>query len=362
MNHDDTLDRQTGDKSTDNQPSGLDLNNHAQVCVAALYRFVALPDYAELKAPLLIELQNRNIRGTLLLADEGMNGTIAGDEADIDGLLMWLSTNPRFGERLTGLDVKKSWSDKAPFLRTKVKLKKEIVTLGVQNIDPTRSAGTYVKPADWNELISDPDVVTIDTRNDYEVKIGTFRHAINPKTASFRDFPDYVARELDAGKHKKVAMFCTGGIRCEKSTAYLKGLGFEEVYHLQGGILKYLEEVPKQESLWEGECFVFDERVAVDHELQPGHYIQCHACRAPLSAADSASEYYVAGESCPYCHNNTSEDQRQRFRERQKQIRLAKQRGEQHIGDHMAEVRDARQAEKIAAKERQRRLKSSGNS
>lgn len=333
---------------------------NSRACVAALYRFVTLPDFAELKQPLLREMQARNIRGTLLLASEGMNGTIAGREADLDELLSWLTKHPQFGERLASLDVKKSWSDSVPFLRTKVKLKKEIVTLGIDDIDPNKSVGTYIKPKDWNKLISDPDVITIDTRNDYEVKIGTFKNAVNPNTASFRDFPEYVANELSVSQHKKVAMFCTGGIRCEKSTAYLKGLGFEEVYHLQGGILKYLEEVPEEKSLWEGECFVFDERVAVDHSLQPGHYTQCHACRAPLSEADVDSEYYVTGESCPYCHNNTSEDQRQRFRERQKQIRLAKQRGEKHIGDDMEQVREARQAMKVAAKERQR--KHSGDS
>ncbi len=326
----------------------------AKACVAALYRFVALPDFAALQEPLLKEMLAREIRGTLLLAAEGINGTIAGREEDIDGLLKWLARHPRFGERLAGLDVKKSWSDDVPFLRAKVKLKKEIVTLGITDIDPNESVGTYVQPKDWNKLISDPDVITIDTRNDYEVRIGSFRNAINPNTESFRDFPAYVEKELSDKKDRKVAMYCTGGIRCEKSTAYLKKLGFDQVYHLQGGILKYLEEVPEDESLWEGECFVFDERVAVNHQLQPGQYTQCHACRAPLNAADLTSDYYVAGESCPYCHDDTSEEQRARFRERQKQIQLAKQRGDQHIGDNMAQTRRTRRREKLAAKERQR--------
>ena len=343
----------TPDSTTRSSPS----HNHGKACVTALYRFVAIPDFAALKTPLLREMQARNIRGTLLLASEGINGTIAGQESDVDELLSWLATHPQFGDRLAGLDVKKSWSENVPFLRAKVKLKKEIVTLGVADINPNESVGTYVKPKDWNKLISDPDVITVDTRNDYEVRIGTFRNAVNPKTESFRDFPEYVEKELSNNKHHRVAMFCTGGIRCEKSTAYLKQLGFDEVYHLQGGILKYLEEVPEEESLWEGECFVFDERVAVDHQLQPGHYTQCHGCRAPLSAEDVASEFFVVGESCPYCHANTSEEQRARFRERQKQIQLAKQRGDKHIGDDMAKTRQARRAEKIAAKELQRKAK-----
>ena len=328
----------------------------APICVTALYRFVALPDHAELHEPLLQRMQAGGIRGTLLLADEGINGTIAGTETAIDALLDWLTHDPQFGERLGALDVKKSWHDAMPFLRSKVKLKKEIVTMGVTGIDPNRTVGTYVQPADWNALISDPDVVTIDTRNDYEVRIGTFRNAVNPHTESFREFPDYVRTTLDPERHRKVAMFCTGGIRCEKSTAYLKELGFEEVYHLQGGILKYLEEVPQEESLWEGECFVFDERVAVDHDLQPGGYMQCHACRAPLSVADTEHEHYVPGESCPHCHTSTSKAQRARFAERQKQMQLARDRGEQHLGDDMTALRAQRQGEKHAAKDVQRQM------
>jgi UPF0176 protein len=341
------------------QPSNISADTSsshpvAETCVAALYRFVSMPDHTELREPLQQEMTAREIRGTVLLAAEGINGTVAGKESDIDELLRWLAAHPQFGDRLAGLDIKKSWTAKMPFLRTKVKLKKEIVTLGVEGIDPNRTAGTYVAPKDWNTLISDPDVITVDTRNDYEVRIGTFRDALNPNTKTFREFPNYVDNELDPGKHKKIAMFCTGGIRCEKSTAYLKELGFEDVYHLQGGILKYLEEVPKEESLWEGECFVFDERVAVDHDLNPGHYTQCHACRSPLSNEDLASQHYLPGESCPWCHDHTSGEQRARFHERQKQIQLARDRGEGHRGDHMEDIRQQRQAEKLAFKNRQR--------
>ena len=323
-------------------------------CVAALYRFVALNDYMELREPLLARLKQLNICGTLLLAHEGINGTVAGSDAEVAALLTWLESADCWQGRLIGTEVKKSWTDKRPFTRSKVKLKKEIVTMGVEDIDPNQSAGTYVQPEDWNDLISDPDVITIDTRNAYEVKIGAFKDAINPHTKTFREFPGYAQRELDPAKNKKIAMYCTGGIRCEKSTAYMKSLGFEEVYHLKGGILKYLETVPKEESLWEGECFVFDERVAVDHDLQLGHYIQCHACRMPLNSADTASEFYIQGESCPYCHDQTTPEQRERYRERQKQVLLAKQRGEEHRGDAAAETLEQRKAAKKKLKEAQR--------
>ena len=324
-------------------------------CVAALYRFVSLSDYEDLQEPLLNKLQELHICGTLLLAAEGINGTVSGSAGNITALLDWLNTADCWQGRLVGTEVKKSYTADKPFARTKVKLKKEIVTMGVAGIDPNESVGTYVAPQDWNELISDPDVITIDTRNDYEVKIGTFKDAINPHTETFREFPDYAQRELDPQKNKKVAMYCTGGIRCEKSTAYMKSLGFEEVYHLKGGILKYLEEVPKEESLWEGECFVFDERVAVDHGLQPGHYIQCHACRMPLDENDIKSELYIKGESCPHCHDKISDTQRERYREREHQIQLAKERGESHLGDAVEDVIKQRRDAKQAAKEAQRK-------
>jgi UPF0176 protein len=275
-------------------------------------------------------MHDNDVRGTLLLADEGINGTISGPRAGVDTVLGWLKQD----ERLAALEHKESFHDEHPFLRTKVKLKKEIVTMGVEGIDPTRTVGTYLSPEEWNTVISDPDTVLIDTRNDYEVEVGTFKGAINPETRTFREFPEYVKETLDPARHKKVAMFCTGGIRCEKSTAYLKEQGFEEVYHLKGGILKYLEEMPKEDSLWGGECFVFDERVTVDHDLNPGEFDQCHACRRPISDEDKGSEQFQLGVSCPKCYDESSPEQKQRFAERQKQIELARARGRQHRGQN----------------------------
>ena len=301
----------------------------SQVVVCAMYKFVALPGFAALRQPLLDEMLQLGIRGTLLLASEGINGTVAGTQAGIEALLAWLDRQPG----LESIGYKLSYHDAMPFQRTKVKLKKEIVTMGVEGIDPRKVVGTYVKPKDWNALISDPEVLLIDTRNDYEVQIGTFKGAINPKTETFREFPDYVQSQLDPAKHKKVAMFCTGGIRCEKSTAYLKEQGFDEVYHLEGGILKYLEEVPAEQTMWEGECFVFDDRVAVNHQLQKGSYAQCHACRMPLSNEELASEQYIPGACCPHCFGKHTPAQQQRFRERHKQMQLAQARGEAHIGN-----------------------------
>lgn len=295
---------------------------------AALYKFVSLPDYKHLQQPLLNICVQHNIKGTILLAKEGINGTIAGLPADIEAVLNHLRQN----ECMKDLEHKESYADSHPFYRMKVKLKKEIVTMGVQKVDPNEVVGTYVKPEDWNNIISDPDVVVLDTRNDYETHIGTFKGAIDPKTTTFREFPEYVEQNLDKNKHKKVAMFCTGGIRCEKASSYMKQQGFEEVYHLQGGILKYLENVPKEESLWEGECFVFDQRVGVKHGLEVGEYDQCYACRMPLSAEEMKSPYYTAGISCLHCHDKTSEAKKAALTERQKQVILAKKRGENHIG------------------------------
>tara|TARA_Y100001934_G_C12303409_1_gene751172 strand:- start:363 stop:1313 length:951 start_codon:yes stop_codon:yes gene_type:complete len=300
------------------------------IVVAALYKFVRLDDFEQLREPLLTLMLAQNVRGTLLLASEGINGTIAGPRAGIDTVLGWLREDPR----LADLEHKESFHDEHPFLRTKVKLKKEIVTMGVEGIDPNRTVGTYLSPQEWNAVISDPETILIDTRNDYEVEVGTFRGAINPETRTFREFPDYVKETLDPAKRKKVAMFCTGGIRCEKSTAYLKEQGFEEVYHLKGGILKYLEEMPREDSLWEGECFVFDERVTVDHDLNPGEFDQCHACRRPISDEDKASEKFQLGVSCPKCYDESSPEQKARFAERQKQIELARARGRQHRGQN----------------------------
>ena len=296
--------------------------------VAALYRFVRLEDFEDLRAPLLAFCEARGIRGTLLLAEEGINGTIAGTEQAISEVLVYL----RSDKRLADLDCKFSYNTDRPFLRMKVKLKKEIVTMGRPGIDPNQCVGRYASPEQWNALVDDPECLVIDTRNDYEVEIGTFQGAINPNTTSFREFPEWVEENLDPSKHKKVAMFCTGGIRCEKSTSLLVSMGFEDVWHLQGGILNYLEKTPVEQTRWDGECFVFDSRVSVDHHLEKGSYDQCYACRFPIDDAQKASDLYVPGVSCPRCHDAHSDQQKERFTERQKQIALAKARGEAHIG------------------------------
>ncbi len=323
-----------------------------QIVVAALYRFARLDDFESLRSPLHKLMLQQQVRGTLLLAREGINGTIAGYRADVDAVLAWLRADPR----LSGLETKESVVDENPFYRSKVKLKKEIVTMGVEDIDPVDIVGTYVKPQDWNTLISDPEVLLVDTRNRYEVQIGSFHHAVNPQTDSFREFPAWVKKHLDPDKHKKVAMFCTGGIRCEKSTAYLKQQGFDEVYHLEGGILKYLEEVPEAETLWQGECFVFDNRVTVNHRLEKGSYEQCHACRMPITEEDMESESYQIGVSCPHCFDQQSREQVQRYAERERQMQLAQQRGETHIGEPMTDLIKRRKQEKSAAKDAQRRI------
>ncbi|NMH63691.1 rhodanese-related sulfurtransferase [Shewanella salipaludis] len=316
----------------------------SKVVVCALYKFVSLPEFEALRLPLLKVMEAAGIKGTLLLAQEGINGTVAGSQTAIDGLLAWLADQ----DGLDNIVYKLSFDEEMPFYRTKVKLKKEIVTMGVEGIDPLKVVGTYVKPKDWNALISDPEVVLVDTRNDYEVQIGTFKNAVNPVTETFREFPEYVKQNLDPAKHKKVAMFCTGGIRCEKSTAFLKEQGFDEVYHLEGGILKYLEEVPQEESLWEGECFVFDNRVAVDHKLEKGQYDQCNACRMPITEQEKLSPAYVQGVSCPHCIDKISDEQRQRFVERERQVQLAKARNEAHIGSDVNRVIEERRLHKEA--------------
>ena len=315
-----------------------------QYVVCALYKFVALENFEALRQPLLDTMVDNQVRGTLLLALEGINGTIAGPRAGIDAVLAWLKSD----ERLSDVSYKESYTDEAPFKRSKVKLKKEIVTMGVEGIDPRHVVGTYVKPKDWNALISDPEVFVVDTRNDYEVQIGTFENAVDPNTKTFREFPAWTKENMDPSKHKKVAMFCTGGIRCEKSTAYMKEQGFEEVYHLEGGILKYLEEVPSDETMWQGECFVFDDRVTVDHDLNAGKYDQCHACRMPILEKDKEREQYQKGVSCHHCFDQVTDEQRARYAEREKQMELAKQRGEAHIGFDAAKNLEARKAEKKA--------------
>lgn len=290
--------------------------------VASFYKFVRLDNYADKREPILTFCRSHGMRGTILLAEEGINGTIAGSTEAIHSVLAFLKSDPR----LADLEHKASLTDKIPFERMKVKLKKEIVTLGKPEADPNQQVGIYVSPQEWNQIISDPEVVLIDTRNDYEVSIGTFHKAINPKTKSFREFPDYVQQHLDPAKHKKVAMFCTGGIRCEKASSYMKSQGFQEVYHLKGGILKYLEEVPAEESLWQGECFVFDERVSVKHALEPGSYEMCRSCGHPISEADKASSDYEEGISCPYCLDTLTPEKRSRQQERQRQLEYAKKR------------------------------------
>lgn len=327
------------------------MNNTANgVVVAALYRFAKFPDFESFREPLLEIMLTHEVRGTLLLAAEGINGTIAADRAGIDAVLAWLAKDHRFA----GLQAKESYVDENPFYRTKVKLKKEIVTMGVEDIDPTHIVGTYVEPKDWNALIEDPEVLLLDTRNQYEVEIGSFENAINPETDSFREFPEYVEKNLDPKVHKKVAMFCTGGIRCEKSTAYLKQQGFEDVFHLKGGILKYLEEQPIDESKWQGECFVFDNRVTVNHKLEKGDYDQCHACRRPITEEDKNSEHYQKGVSCHHCFDKHSKEQVKRFAERERQMELAKQRGEAHIGAPMQSAIERGKQEKLRFKEEQR--------
>lgn len=321
----------------------------SQFVVCALYKFVTLDGFEALQKPLLDCLLKHEVHGTLLLANEGVNGTISGSREGVDAVLQWLSSEPR----LTDIETKESISDVMPFKRTKVKLKKEIVTMGVEGIDPKRVVGTYVDPKDWNELISDPDVMLIDTRNDYEYQVGTFENAINPSTESFREFPQYVADHVLPSRPKKVAMFCTGGIRCEKSTAYLKEQGVEEVYHLKGGILKYLENVDEADTLWRGECFVFDDRVTVNHQLERGGYDQCHACRLPITDADKATDQYVSGVSCPHCFNKVSDKRKASFAEREKQVRLANERGELHIGGDVASHIQQSKAQKVEAKKLQ---------
>lgn len=307
----------------------MNLSTPQQFRVAALYRFCRLERFEELRAPLAAFCCGRGIKGTLLLAREGINGTVAGTQAAISELVAHLEAMPEF----SGLEVKYSAASEMPFHRMKVRLKREIVTMGVADIDPLEGAGAYVEARDWNALIADPDTVVIDTRNDYEVSLGTFQGAINPETASFRDFPEWVQQHRGELEGRKIAMFCTGGIRCEKATAYVKSLGIDDVFHLKGGILKYLEEVPAEESLWQGECFVFDERVSVAHGLETGDAELCRACRRPLTPADRKSPKFQEGISCEHCFDSRSEADRARYAERQRQVELAAVRGRgRHIG------------------------------
>ncbi len=295
--------------------------------IAALYHFTRIENPGALRGPLFDLCEENGISGSLLLAREGINGTIAGPRTGIDTVLAHIRSQPGFSE----LEHKESFSQEQPFRRLKVRLKKEIVTMGQPDVDPLAKVGHYVDPADWNELIQAPDVAVIDTRNDYEVAIGTFEGAIDPQTPSFRDFPAWWDANKDQFEGKRIAMFCTGGIRCEKSTNFLIGQGVEDVYHLKGGILKYLEEVPQNDSTWEGECFVFDGRVSVGHGLEEGPHLLCYACRRPVLPNDTKRPEYEIGVSCHHCADETTEFDKARFRERQKQMALSEARGENHI-------------------------------
>ena len=297
-------------------------HHRSKFYTASFYKFVDLPDHAQLQAPLQAVCLDHRVKGLVLLAPEGINGTLAGAVADVHSVLDHLRQDPR----LADVVPKISWADQAPYHRMKVRLKKEIVTMGVPGVDPAQMAGTYVAPKDWNALIADPDVVLIDTRNEYEVALGTFEGAINPHLDNFSQLPDWLSQspalQAKDGSKPKVAMFCTGGIRCEKSTALLRQMGFGEVFHLQGGILQYLAQIPAEQSRWQGQCFVFDERVSVGHGLQPGGLGLCRSCREPLSEPDQRSDLFELGVSCPSCHAHTSEDKKTKARERQRQWAL----------------------------------------
>lgn len=306
----------------------------SKIQVSAFYKFAPLPHFVELRDQLQKLCDDNGVRGILLVAKEGINGTLAGTPDAMDNVLAGIRATPN----LQDLEHKSSYCDEIPFLRMKVRLKKEIVTIGDATVDPLARVGTYVEPEDWNALISQPDVITIDTRNDYEVRIGTFKGAVDPNIKSFSQFMQFVRENYNPQQNKRIAQFCTGGIRCEKSTSFMLQEGFSEVYHLKGGILKYLEKVPKEESLWDGACFVFDQRVAVEHGLEVSDMKLCYGCRAPLEPEDIASPDYEEGVSCPHCSPLLTPEKRAAFRMRQKQIRLAKARGENHIGPHHVQI------------------------
>ena len=300
--------------------------------VAALYKFSQIDNPLEVQIYLKKILKNLSIYGTILVGNEGINGTIASrDKKNLNKALMYLKNLKGFRD----LDIKFSNSKKKPFIRLKIKLKQEIVTIGDKSIDPTKNVGEYVNPEDWNSLLEEENILLIDTRNDYEYSIGSFKASINPKTQKFRDFPEWLKGQnftQEDKNSKKVAMFCTGGIRCEKASSLMKNEGFKKVYHLKGGILKYFESVSKENSLWDGECFVFDDRVSVKHDLSVGDYDMCHGCRMPITETDKISQKYIQGVSCPNCFDQTTEEQKSRYMSRQKQIDLAKQRNQKHIG------------------------------
>ena len=287
--------------------------------IAALYLFIPVADPAELKQKFLQELSPLQLCGTLLIAPEGINGTLAGSELAIKELLISLNNNTGLSQK----DVKFSYSEEKPFNRFKIRLKREIVTFNQPHVNPNLRVGTYIEPDQWNTLIEDPDVTVIDTRNKYETLIGTFKNAIDPKIDSFTEFSDYVRENLDPKKHKKIAMFCTGGIRCEKASSFMLAEGFESVFHLKGGILKYLEEIPKEQSRWQGDCYVFDRRMAVGHGLTTGHYSMCYCCGYPLSDKDKTHNLYEEGVSCAHCYEKTSFENKSNYRMRHKQLTIA---------------------------------------
>jgi UPF0176 protein len=301
------------------------------IIVAALYKFKSLTDTQALCIKLKNLTQSNNILGTLLIAEEGINGTVAGSREAIDALKLFFINENLFDD----MEYKESSSDNNPFYRMKVKIKKEIVTLGKPEAKPSEIAGTYISAKDWNNLIQDPEVTVIDVRNDYEIEVGTFKNSINPKTSSFKEFPDFVSTHLDPKKHKKIAMSCTGGIRCEKASSFMKQQGFSEVYHLKGGILKYLEEIEPEKSLYHGECFVFDQRVSVSHGLNKGTHDLCHGCGMPLKAHEKESKYYQKGICCPKCIDERSDKQKASAKSRQQQMTLAKLHGSKHLGAKM---------------------------
>ena len=311
----------------------LNTNNSTldKYIISTFYKFLVLENYKELKIKFDKSLSKTNIKGTILLANEGVNGTIAGSESDLKKFFLYLDKFSQFKD----ITPKFSSSNKNPFLRMKVRLKKEIVTIGIPEVSPSNLVGKYLNVEEWNEFLNESNSMIIDTRNNYEVSIGTFKNSINPKIKSFRDFPKWVQKNLidkKVSKEAKIGMFCTGGIRCEKSTSYLKQLGFENVFHLDGGILKYLENVKSDENEWKGECFVFDYRVSLNDSLEKGEYDMCYACRMPLSKENKKNKHYLKGQSCEYCYDQTTIKQKKRFNEREKQIKLSKVKNLKHLG------------------------------
>ena len=311
----------------------LNTNNSTldKYIISTFYKFLVLENYKELKIKFDKSLSKTNIKGTILLANEGVNGTIAGSESDLKKFFLYMDKFSQFKD----ITPKFSSSNKNPFLRMKVRLKKEIVTIGIPEVSPSNLVGKYLNVEEWNEFLNESDSMIIDTRNDYEVSIGTFKNSINPKIKSFRNFPNWVQKNLidkKVSKKSKIGMFCTGGIRCEKSTSYLKQLGFENVFHLDGGILKYLENVKSDENEWKGECFVFDYRVSLNNSLEKGEYDMCYACRMPLSKENKKNKHYLKGQSCEYCYDQTTIKQKKRFNEREKQIKLSKVKNLKHLG------------------------------